>query len=123
MNYQSTQEKTRTYTIDATNKRLGDVCTEAARYLMGKDKPDFARNTVSPVSVSIINASAMDIPLRKQKETYQRYSGYPSGRRVERLDHLAKRLGYSEVIRRSIYGMIPNNRLRKPRLKNLTITE
>lgn len=118
-----TQTDTRNYTIDANNKRLGDVCTEAARYLMGKDNPDFARNAVAPVSVTIINASAMDIPLRKQKETYQRYSGYPSGRKTERLDHLAHRLGYSEVIHRSIHGMLPSNRLRKPRLKNLTITE
>lgn len=120
---ENTQVHTREYTIDATGMRLGAVCTEAARYLLGKDMPDVVRNTVAPVTVTIINASKMDIPEKKNAEIYQRYSGYPSGRREERLDHLAKRLGYAEVLRRSIYGMLPSNRLRKPRLKNLIITE
>lgn len=113
----------REYTIDATGKRLGVVCTEAASYLLGKDSPDVTRHTIAPVSVSIVNASALDISERKLREEYQRYSGYPSGRKVETLGHLANRLGYTEVIRQSIYGMLPSNRLRKPRLKNLHITE
>lgn len=118
-----TDTVTREYTIDASDKRLGDVCTEAVRYLLAKDSPDFARNVVAPVQVTITNASQLDIPVRKRAEEYQRYSGYPSGRTVERLDHLAHRLGYAEVVRRSIYGMLPSNRLRKPRLKNLIISE
>lgn len=113
----------REYTIDATGQRLGDVATTAARYLLGKDSSDFARNTVAPVQVTITNASKLDIPEKKQSEIYQRYSGYPSGRTVETLAHLAARLGYAEVVRRTIYGMLPSNRLRKPRLKNLIITE
>ena len=122
MNTTSTTE-TREYTIDATGKRLGDVCTEAARYLLGKDQADVTRHTTAPVTVTITNASKLDIPERKKREEYQRYTGYPSGRRVETLEHLANRLGYAEVVRRSIYGMLPSNRLRKPRLKNLIITE
>lgn len=114
---------TREYTIDATGMRLGSVCTDAARLLLGKDKPDVSKNVTAPVVVTITNASKMDIPEKKKSEVYQRYSGYPSGRTVETLDHLAARLGYAEVVRRSIYNMLPNNRLRKPRLKNLIITE
>lgn len=113
----------REYEIDATGKRLGAIATEAARILGGKQCPDFAKNVVADVTVRIVNASKMDIPPRKQKETYQSYSGYPSGRRVERLDHLAHRLGYSEVLRRSITGMLPKNRLQKRRMHNLIVTE
>lgn len=113
----------REYTIDATGKRLGDVTTQAARYLLGKDSPDFARHTVASVQVTITNASKLDIPERKMQETYQRYSGYPSGRKVETLEHLANRLGYSEVVRKSILNMLPKNRLQKLRMKNLTVTE
>ncbi len=119
----STTAPTREYTIDATDKRLGDVATEAARYLLAKDSPDFARHVAAPVSVTIANASKLDIPDRKQGEIYQRYSGYPSGRTEETLEHLARRLGYAEVVRRTVKGMLPKNRLQSVRLKNLIITE
>ncbi len=119
----TTETKLREYTIDATGKRLGDVLTEASRYLLGKDSPDFARHVAAPVKVSIINASKLDIPEHKKREIYQRYSGYQSGRKEETLEHLANRLGYAEVVKRSVYGMLPSNRLRKVRLKNLMVTE
>lgn len=118
-----TTEQERTYTIDAAGKRLGTVATEAARYLLGKDSPDVARHVAAPVKVSITNASKMDISDKKKGEIYQRYSGYPSGRKEETLEHLAKRLGYAEVLRRSINGMLPKNRLQKVRIKNLIISE
>jgi ribosomal protein L13 len=31
------------YTIDATNKRLGNLAQEVAKVLMGKDSVDFAK--------------------------------------------------------------------------------
>lgn len=119
----TTQTDTREYTIDAAGRRLGDVLTEASRYLLGKNDPSFARHIAAPVTVSIVNASKMDIPDRKKREIYQRYSGYPGGRKEETLDHLAGRLGHAEVVRRSIVGMLPKNRLQKVRLKNLTVTD
>ena len=116
-------ETTLTYTIDATGKRLGDIATEAARYLLGKDSPDFAKHLVANAHVTIANVSKMDIPDKKKFEIYQSYSGYPGGRRTETLEHLGERLGYSEVVRRTIAGMLPSNKLKKPMLKNLIITE
>lgn len=113
----------REYTIDATGKRLGDVTTQVARYLLGKDSADFARHTVAPVQVTVTNARMLDIPERKRQEIYQRYSGHPGGRKEETLDHLANRMGYSEVVRRSILNMLPKNKLQKPRMKNLIVTE
>ena len=119
----NTNETTRNYTIDATGKRLGKVATEASRYLLAKDSPDTARHIAASVTVNITNASKMDIPEKKKEEIYQRYSGYPSGRKEETLEHLAHRLGYAEVIRRSIKGMLPKNRLQSVRIKNLIISE
>lgn len=111
------------YKIDATNKRLGNIATEAATYLQGKDLPDFVNNVVAPVSVTIENASKMDIPDKKKGEIYQSYSGYPGGRSEETLEHLGKRLGYSEVVRRTIKGMLPKNKLQAVMMKNLIVTE
>lgn len=119
----NTHTETREYTIDATGRRLGDVLTEAARYLLGKNDPAFARHLAAPVSVTIENASKLDIPERKRREIYQRYSGYPGGLKEETLGHLADRLGNAEVVRRSMAGMLPKNRLQKVRLKNLTVTD
>jgi ribosomal protein L13 len=51
----------RTYTIDATGKRLGRVATEAASVLIGKDSVDFAKNVVQQVTVKIENTAKLDI--------------------------------------------------------------
>ncbi len=118
-----TTSNTRTHAIDASGKRLGIVATEAAKVLLGKDQADFAKNIVAPVTVSITNAAKLDVSEKKKTEVYQTYSGYPGGLRNETLDHLGKRRGYAEVLRRTIGGMLPNNKLKKPMLKNLVITE
>jgi len=111
-----------TYTIDATNKRLGKVATEAATVLMGKNKPDFAKHEMSDVVVTISNADKLDIPEKKKTEIYQSFSGWPGGRKTETLEHLRVRLGINEVIKRTVGGMLPNNKHKKRLLKQLIIT-
>lgn len=111
------------YTIDAKGMRLGKLATLAASYLIGKNTASFARNIVTPVTVTIINASKMDLSEKKSKEIYQTYSGYPGGRRVETMDHLGKRLGYGTAIKRTIKGMLPKNKLQTLMMKNLNVTE
>jgi large subunit ribosomal protein L13 len=111
------------YTIDAEGKRLGKVATAAASYLIGKNSPSVTRNNVTPVTVTIINASKLDVPVKKVEEIYQSYSGYPGGRKTETLEHLGKRRGYGEVVRRTIKGMLPKNKLQPLMMKNLKVTE
>jgi large subunit ribosomal protein L13 len=112
-----------THTIDATGKRLGKVATEAAQVLLGKNDPTYTRHTMANVKIEIRNASKLDIPEGKHTEIYQSFSGYPGGRKTETLIHLAERLGYGEVLKRTIGGMLPNNKHKKPLLNNVTITE
>ena len=111
------------YVIDAAGKRLGRVATEAASVLLGKNSPSYAKNEIADVTVKIENASKMDIPEGKKENAYQSYSGYPGGLRSETLEHLGKRLGFAEVLKRTINGMLPKNKLRKPTLHNLKINE
>jgi large subunit ribosomal protein L13 len=111
------------YIIDATNKRLGRVATEAASVLLGKNTTHFAKNVVEPIVVKITNAQKLDISEKRAKEEFQSYSGFPGGRRVETLGHLGTRLGYGEVVRRVISGMLPKNKLHKLRMHNLEVTE
>lgn len=119
----SSENTKKEYVIDASGKRLGRIATEAASVLIGKNSPDFSKNEIANVEVVIENASKMDIPEHREKDTYQSYSGYPGGLRSETLIHLAKRLGYAEVLKRTISGMLPKNKLRKPTLHNLKVKE
>jgi len=113
-----------TVTVDAAGKRIGRVATEVAAILLGKDRTDQVRYQVPPVQVTVINAAklAIDEKKRIQKE-YDRYTGYPGGRRVLSMEKLIDKKGYSEVLRKAVYGMLPGNKLRAVRMKNLTITE
>ncbi len=119
----TTTNTTNTYSIDAAGKRLGIVATEAAKVLLGKTTPQFTKNLTADVTVTISNVSKLDITEKKGKDIYQSYSGYPGGRKTETLHHLGNRLGYAEAVRRTVAGMLPNNKLKKPRLKNLIITD
>ena len=118
-----TSTDTKIHTIDAAGKRIGKVATEAATVLMGKNDPAFSKHVMANVTVEITNAGKLDIPEKRQNEIYQSYSGYPGGRKTETLSHLAGRLGYAEVLTRTIGGMLPNNKHKKRLLKQLTISE
>jgi large subunit ribosomal protein L13 len=112
-----------TYTIDAADKRMGKVATEAATILMGKNRADFAKHEMSDVVVTITNAGKLDIPEKKKAEIYQSFSGWPGGRKTETLEHLRVRRGIAEVMHRTIGGMLPQNKHKKRLLKQLIITE
>ncbi len=112
------------YTIDAAGKKLGRVASEAASILMGKNRTDFAKNIVPEVEVVIENASQLDISAKKKEEKeYRYYSGYPGGLRFESLKALLEKKGIKEVMRKTVYGMLPTNKLRKDMIKNLSVSE
>lgn len=115
---------TNEYVIDAKGKRLGRVATEAASVLMGKNSPAFMKNEVADVTVKIVNAKELDITLKKREsEEFQNFSGYPSGLNREKLGHFIDRRGHGEALKKVVSGMLPKNKLHKPRMKNLTVTE
>ncbi len=115
---------TTTHTIDAKGKKLGRVATEAAAILMGKNTTTFVRNAIPEVKVTIINAAQADISEKKQSEkTYARYSGFPGGQTVESLGKVASQKGFKEVFRKAVKGMLPDNKLKTPMMKNLTVTD
>jgi len=112
------------YTLDATNKKIGRVATEAAVYLMGKNKPDFAKNKIPAIKVEITNASkASIIDSKREQKTYARYSGYPGGLRKPNMATVIEKKGYSELFKEAVSGMLPKNKLRSKMMNNLIITE
>lgn len=110
------------YTIDAQGKKLGRIATEAAACLMGKKSVSFAKNKALEGAVEIVNAGKLDITAKKKAgDVYTTYTGFRGGLKKETLGELLTRKGASEALRRAIYGMLPNNKLRDVRIKNLTI--
>lgn len=119
-----TATKITEYTIDAAGRRLGRVAGDIARLLIGKNIITFARHTSPNVVVKVSNVSKLLIDDRKKKNTtYDRYSGYPDGRTVLSMQQVIDRKGYSELVRKAVYGMLPNNRLRAGRMKRLLVSE
>jgi large subunit ribosomal protein L13 len=112
------------YTIDAQGKKLGRVASEAAAILMGKNSVSFAKNKVAVSTVEILNTKSADISAKKkEKDIYVTYTGFRGGLNKETLGHLIARRGTKEAFHRAIERMLPNNKLRDKRLKNLIIKE
>ncbi|MDO8231717.1 MAG: uL13 family ribosomal protein [bacterium] len=111
-----------TYTIDATDRTLGRVASEAAHALLGKRSTLFSKNQALPVTVIVENAGKLHLPERRTKgKVYLRYTGYPGGQREMRMDEMITKKGIAEVLKKTIDGMIPRNKLRKPRMQNLVV--
>jgi large subunit ribosomal protein L13 len=107
--------------IDADGKRLGRVATEAATLLRGKHKPIWAPNLDVGDHVIIVNASKLDISLRKSADKlYWRHSGYPGGIKSEPLERLMERAP-ERVVKLAVKGMLPKSRLGRSMIKKLRV--
>ncbi|MFA6314924.1 MAG: uL13 family ribosomal protein [Candidatus Paceibacterota bacterium] len=112
------------YTIDAQGKKLGRIASQAASILMGKNVPTFEKNKVSGGIVEITNSGRLDITaLKKTRDIHVTYTGHRGGLNSESLGHMIGRVGMPTVLRQAVSRMLPNNKLRPLRMKNLIITE
>ncbi len=117
---QNVEEKS--YTIDASGKHLGRVASEAAAILLGKSSPHYVQNFVIPVQVTITNVGKLSMTEKRQAgKVYQRYTGYPGGLRETTMPVMIEKKGIEEVMRIAVDGMLPRNKLRKDRMKRLSI--
>lgn len=109
------------YILDAADKPLGRVATEAARLLRGKHKPTFTPHIDTGDNVIVINAEKAILTGNKlDQKYYYHHSGYPGGiksisyrRLMETKPELAVEL--------AIKGMIPHNRLGRQIMKKVRI--
>ena len=110
-----------TITIDVSGKSIGRVSTRVAAILNGKHTPDYAPNKVPNVCVVLENIKSIQIPKKKQKQkTYFRHSTYLGGGKTQTMEEVIEKKGVEEVIRKSILGMIPKNRLQKEKIKRVS---
>ncbi|MCL2706812.1 MAG: 50S ribosomal protein L13 [Dehalococcoidia bacterium] len=109
------------HVIDATDRVLGELATETAKILMGKNKAMFTRNLDTGDYVVVVNASKIKVSGKKlEQKMYYRHSGYPGGFRSVALDEMLSKKP-EMVIEHAVKGMLPRNKLGVAMLKKLKI--
>jgi large subunit ribosomal protein L13 len=109
------------YVVDATDATLGRVSTFVAKLLLGKEKPTFTKHIDVGDYVIVINSDQLVVTGNKlEDKMYYKHSGFPGGLTSTKLkDKMA--VDSTTVIRKSIRGMLPVNKLRDGRLERLKI--
>jgi len=99
------------FVIDARDKVLGRVATQAANLLRGKTKPSFTPHVDCGDFVVIINAEHVQLTGTKgETKLYYRHSGYPGG--IRQVTAAKVRASHPErLLRAAVTGMLPKNRL------------
>jgi large subunit ribosomal protein L13 len=109
------------WVIDAADKTLGKVATEAANLLMGKHKPIYTPHIDTGDYVVVVNAAKVKVSGKKaEQKIYYRYSGYPGGLKSPSFKELFSQ-NPSRVIELAVKGMLPHNRLGRAMFKKLKV--
>ncbi|OGE71193.1 50S ribosomal protein L13 [Candidatus Daviesbacteria bacterium RIFOXYD1_FULL_41_10] len=107
--------------IDAKGQILGRLSTEAAKLLMGKNKPNYVPYLDCGDNVVIINASEVRVTGKKEtRKKYVRHSGYPGGLTVETLEKMRAKKP-EKIIIHAISGMLPKNKLGRVMIKKMHV--
>lgn len=109
------------YILDAANKPLGRVASEAARMLRGKHKPTFTPHVDTGDYVIVINADKVILTGKKMEQKFNyRHSGYPGGLTATPYSEmLAKKPELTMEL--AVKGMLPKNRLGRKMIKKLKV--
>ncbi len=110
------------YTIDATNKSFGRLASEIAVILQGKKNPEYEPRLEGEDSVVVKNISKVKITSKKpEQKIYYRHTTQIGHLKKQTLEKLLREKGEAEVLRKTVMGMLPKNKLRAKRMKRLTI--
>jgi len=109
------------HVIDASDRTLGKLATEAAVLLMGKHKPTFSPNIDTGDNVIVINAEKVQVTGNKLKQKqYYRHSDYPGGFKSIPLEKMMQD-DPARVIEHAVRGMLPHTRLGAQMRKKLRV--
>ena len=109
--------------IDAANKPLGRVATEAAKLLRGKHKPTFTPNIDVGDHVIVLNCSEVILTGNKlNNKKYYNASQYAGGLRVRSAKIMLDQYPV-EMFERVVWGMLPKGRLGRQIYKKLFVYE
>ncbi len=107
--------------VDATDKTVGRLATELANTLRGKNKPQFTPNTDMGDFVVVINSDKVKFTGNKwdQKKYYTRSRFFGSLREFTAKE--LKEKDSTEIIVKSVRGMLPKNKLSNQIISKLKV--
>ena len=109
------------YILDAANKPLGRVATEAARLLRGKHKPTYSTHIDCGDNVIVINSDKIVLTGNKlNQKVYRRHSGYIGGLKETPYKDLMAN-NSEKAVMLAVKGMLPHNTLGRQMLTKLRV--
>ena len=110
------------YTLDATDQILGRLATKIAVILHGKNLPEFEKHLDLGGFVVVENIDKVKVTGNKfNDKIYYKSSDRPGGLKKAKMKEIVGKKGWAEILRRAVYQMLPDNRLRPHMMKRLTI--
>ena len=107
--------------IDADRQVLGRLASRIALILRGKHKPTYTPFLDTGDFVVVINAGSFAVTGKKRaQKRYQRYSGYPGGRRERTMERVMM-THPDRILRRAVKGMLPDGPLARRLLGKLKV--
>jgi len=109
------------FVIDAGDKVLGRIATEAARILMGKHKTTYTPYLDQGDHVIVINADKVKLTGKKEDQKLYRYhSGYPGGLREVSAGRM-RQTRPIKLVEEAISAMLPHTKLGKQMYRKLNV--
>ena len=107
--------------VDAKDKILGRLASRIAKILQGKNKATYTPNLLVGDRVIVVNAKHIRVTGNKyENKIYDKYSGYPSGRKEITLKVLMDK-NPTKALYTAVKGMLPKTTLGHKMLKSLKV--
>ena len=123
----------RWFVVDADGQIVGRLASKLAMVLMGKHKPTYTPHVDCGDYVIVVNAEKIRFsgqPLahsehpyftdKMRKKTYEHYTGYPSGRRIQTAAQLLQKKP-EKILYEAVRRMLPKNKLARQMLQKLKL--
>lgn len=109
------------YVVDAEGQTLGRLCSEVAKILRGKNKPEFTPHVDTGDYVVVVNAEKVKVTGKKlQQKMYYNHSDFVGGfRKTTLAEMMAKKP--EMVVELAVKGMLPKGPLGRQMLKKLHV--
>jgi len=108
-----------TIRIDAADKSFGRLASKVAALLRGKDLPSFRPNIAVNRVVCISNIKKIKFTGKKfDRKVYHYHTVYLGGLKTNLLKDLFEK-NPEKVFTKTVYGMLPKNKLRRVMIKHL----
>jgi large subunit ribosomal protein L13 len=109
------------YVVDAEGQTLGRMCSEIAKVLRGKNKPEYTPFVDTGDYVIVVNADKIKVSGKKMdQKIYYRHSDYVGGMKSATLKEMLERRP-EKVIELAVKGMLPKGPLGRQMIRKLHV--